>query len=557
MGNVVFWIIFVGFITLIFISSIRRNSQNRIERELELHNSFGRKTDLKIIENVLRDNVKGYCNYVKSDSTKELFEIDDITWNDLNLSVIYNTICDSILSSAGEEYLYYKFRVLPQKVIDSGKFYEDLLSFTNDEAKRTFAQNKIDKLGKLKVSDSFEIIEKLFGAQKNNIASDIVKDIILLVFFMLIFVWPPIGMLGFIIMLIVCISSYFKGKSAMDENLKAFSYCIRLIKCRKELDSIVNDENEYCKELDDICKMSWVFMKGDGTTSNPFSIIMDYIRMIFHVDLILYNKRLNQIRSNKENIINIYEYIGYIDAVIAVASYVKSLSYVCKVNIAETGEKVFDVKELYHPLCIDPVSNSIFTEGGVLITGSNASGKSTFLKAVGINVIFAQTFGFAFAKSYNSSILKLYSSMAISDNLIGNESYYVVESKSLKRICDEAGSNDNIICIVDEVLKGTNTEERIAASTEILRYLRKCNVICFVATHDTELTSLLKDTYDMYYFTEEIKDGNVYFPYNIREGKLESGNAIRLLEELRYEKEITDSAIQLISYHRKKGKWVE
>ena len=129
----------------------------------------------------------------------------------------------------------------------------------------------------------------------------------------------------------------------------------------------------------------------------------------------------------------------------------------------------------------------------MLLTGSNASGKSTFLKTVALGAIMAQTINTCPADHYEACFFHICSSMALRDDLDSGESYYIVEIKSLKRILDQAGQYP-LLCFVDEVLRGTNTVERIAASTQILKSLGRKNLICFAATHDSELKELLKDS---------------------------------------------------------------
>ena len=116
--------------------------------------------------------------------------------------------------------------------------------------------------------------------------------------------------------------------------------------------------------------------------------------------------------------------------------------------------------------------------------------------------------------------------MALKDDLLGGESYYIVEIRSMKRIIDETKKNQKVLCFVDEVLRGTNTVERIAASCEILKSLSKRGTICFAATHDIELTDLLNEEYDNYHFEEEIEQGDVVFNYILKPGKATTRNAI-------------------------------
>ena len=87
-----------------------------------------------------------------------------------------------------------------------------------------------------------------------------------------------------------------------------------------------------------------------------------------------------------------------------------------------------------------------------------------------------------------------------------------------------------VICVIDEILRGTNTQERIAASAAILEYLQNQNCLAIVASHDIELTRKLGDSYGYYYFCEQMQEKDIAFDYQIREGVSNTKNAIALLE---------------------------
>lgn len=213
-------------------------------------------------------------------------------------------------------------------------------------------------------------------------------------------------------------------------------------------------------------------------------------------------------------------------------------------------------ENMYHPLLEKPVKNSILTEKGVLLTGSNASGKSTFLKTVAVNAILAQTVHTCMADSYSAGLYRIMSSMALRDNLSGGDSYYIVEIKSLKRILNQIEEKGTtVLCFVDEVLRGTNTVERIAASTQILKSLSRANVLCFAATHDIELTHLLEKYYNNYHFEEEIIDNDVVFHYQLLKGRATTRNAIKLLGVMGYEKEIIREAEKMAEDFLRSGNW--
>ena len=146
--------------------------------------------------------------------------------------------------------------------------------------------------------------------------------------------------------------------------------------------------------------------------------------------------------------------------------------------------------------------------------------------------------------------------MALRDSIESGESYYIVEIKSLKRIMDKANeAGDRILCFVDEVLRGTNTIERIAASSQILKELEAKSVLCFAATHDIELTYILKDYYSNYHFTEQVVDNEIVFSYELMKGRATSRNAIKLLEIIGYNKEIVEKAQNRAKDFANTGVW--
>ena len=203
----------------------------------------------------------------------------------------------------------------------------------------------------------------------------------------------------------------------------------------------------------------------------------------------------------------------------------------------------------------EPVKNNFKESGNVLLTGSNASGKSTFIKTVAINSILAQSIHTCMADSFRASFFKCMTSMALTDNLSGGESYYIVEIKSLKRICDSLNDDVPLLIFVDEVLRGTNTLERIAASSRILSYVGNKNCMLFAATHDIELTYILEKSFKLYHFEEKVEDDGVFFDYTLRDGRAVTRNAILLLKMMGFEESITDAAEKAADEFVNTGEW--
>lgn len=213
-----------------------------------------------------------------------------------------------------------------------------------------------------------------------------------------------------------------------------------------------------------------------------------------------------------------------------------------------------DAGSIVHPLLENAVANCVNAQGPLLITGSNASGKSTFLKTCALCALLAQSICTCPAANYRASAFRILSSTALSDDLFSGESYYIVEIKSLKRIISASGSGP-LLCVIDEVLRGTNTVERIAASCEVLSALACSGALCIAATHDIELCSLLSESYEMYHFEETVEDEGVFFDYRLRRGMATTRNAINLLHMLGFDDSIVAGAHERANRYLETGVW--
>jgi DNA mismatch repair ATPase MutS len=251
---------------------------------------------------------------------------------------------------------------------------------------------------------------------------------------------------------------------------------------------------------------------------------------------------LKKLDCRREDIRNIFEYVGEIDSFLAINDLRRDFSYYCHPVIKNSH--VLEFQDIYHPLIINCIPNSLkIKEKSILLTGSNMAGKTTFIRTVAINVLLAQTINTCFAKKFKLRTMNIFSAIRISDDLLNDKSYYFEEVLTIKSMIERSETLSNNLFLLDEIFKGTNTTERIAAGKAVLSYLAKSdNNIVFVSTHDIELAELLNDYYDLYHFTEIIKDNELHFDYKIKEGRLTTSNAIRILEINNYPKEIIDDA---------------
>lgn len=488
-------------------------------------------------------------------------QLDDITWNDLNMDEVFKRV-NYTYTSAGEEYLYYTLRT-PSFDGKELKRREKMIRYFRENPKERVELQVI--LAELGYSGKYSIYDYLDNLDLLGNRSNIkhyIADFLFIPMILLCVVKPSLGFMGIAAIIIYNFMSYFKEKNEIDPYIISFSYVMRLLRCADKIarlkDTCFEEErmqmSECRKELAKFKRGSfWLMSAGRMSGSgSPLDILFDYLRMMFHLDLIKFNSMLTEVRKNMGDIDRMLEIAGFLETQIAVGAYRQSLDCWC---IPEEKENL-EAEEMVHPLLDEAVPNSICLRRGILLTGSNASGKSTFLKTVALNAVLAQTLHTCPAKSYAGPFYHIYSSMALKDDLGNGESYYIVEIKSIKRILDKSRAvNGKVLCFVDEVLRGTNTVERVAASTQILKCLAAENVTCFAATHDIELAELLKDYYDNYHFEEEIVDGDVHFSYQIKEGKATTRNAIKLLSVMGYDQNIIREAEEMSERFLTNGVW--
>ncbi len=557
MEYIFFIVIAVVFVLFVFAQGIlsQRNEQKYYMKKLRESVGAAPQKEYKI-ERFLR--IPGY--YEKHE---EEFQMDDITWNDLGMDDIFRRM-DYAISSTGEEYLYYMLRT-PRFEEAKLKHFDEVVEFYSaNEEKRVQYQclmRKLGNTGKFSLYDYLDYLER-FGDRSN--AKDYILLLVFAVLLVVLYFNLSLGIAGIIIWMLYQIFGYFGVKKDIEPYITSLAYMTRLINISGDvamvLPQVCKEEKQALEAAAKQLKKSqkgvfWVFSPGSGKTGNPFDVVLDYIRMIFHIDLIYFNKMLGEIMHHSKEVDSLITNMGYLESAICVGLYRASLGEGwCKPEF--DAKYTLTLTEGYHPLITKPVKNSITAQRGVLLTGSNASGKSTFLKMMALSSLLAQTIYTVTADKYQAPFYYLYSSMSLRDDLESGESYYIVEIKSIKRILDEGSiRKGKILCFVDEVLRGTNTVERIAASTQILLSMTGEDMQCFAATHDIELTQLLEDVYDNYHFEEEIKDGDILFNYQLRPGKATTRNAIKLLEIMGYEPQIIQNAQKQAQEFLQQGVW--
>lgn len=497
------------------------------------------------------------------------YDVDDITWNDVDMDTIY-MLMNNTQSSMGEDYLYATLRKLEMSE-EKLQERERLISFfQNNPGERDKLQVEFRFMGKLKNLSLYKYINTTESIPTHNpiasifMASVLVLSLVLMGLSCVTSIPAIYGVVMFVCSVVNNIIHYFHRKAKIEKYFSVFMYIIRVLDGAKSIQKLsIPKLQKYFMRLQEITKMFADFERGsfivffdNKAQGSFFDMFLDYFRMLFHIDLIKFDFMVKKVHEKRKELNEIYEILGLLDAMIAVASF-RTLfeDRYCVPELSKDNKPIFDMIAGTHPLIDNPVANSIRTSGSILITGSNASGKSTFIKTAAINGILAQTVHTALATRYQASYFKIYSSMALRDDLQSNESYYIVEIKSLKRILEQVNTDIPTLCFVDEVLRGTNTLERIAASSYILKSLGESNAICFAATHDLELAHILQKYYENYHFEEQVENNDIIFDYSLRKGKAMTRNAIKLLGIMGYDKKIIESSEKLANDFQKNGVW--
>lgn len=193
-------------------------------------------------------------------------------------------------------------------------------------------------------------------------------------------------------------------------------------------------------------------------------------------------------------------------------------------------------KEMGHPLITNNrVCNDLEIDGqtkALLITGSNMSGKSTYLRTAGISLVLAYAGAPVCAKEFHCSIFDIYTCMRVSDNLEKNISSFYAELLRIKEIVD-ASKTKEAFFLLDEVFKGTNSQDRHEGAKILINKLVDNKSIGLISTHDLELEVLEKESVGKiknYHFKEHYKDNKIYFDYKLKPGVSKTRNAMYLIK---------------------------
>lgn len=489
----------------------------------------------------------------KEKSSNNSFHITDQTFQDLDLHEVFMKI-DFTHSKIGQQYLYNQIRTLPLGKTNASEIQEEIIQLFQNSPERT---KKVTKTLKTLNNYSAFHIHTLF--QDKHIDQPkyynflFILPLIALASILLSFIYTKL----FLITICVFLTNFiihFLNKNNINQYVRSIPQLISLNQVAKKLANTEDFErlnpniHKSIKKLNSISRKSILFnleAKLQGELESIIWSAIELVKILFLMEPIAFFNLLDTLNDNKKEMENVFEFVGKIDTLLSIHLLRSKLKTYCIPKIHKNNNTI-EMKDAYHPLITQCVKNNVKIQNkSILLTGSNMSGKTTFIRTIGINIILGLSLNTCFANQVEIPYTRIYTSICISDDLVHEKSYFLEEVNTVKSMLNNVTSEQHTLFLMDELFKGTNTIERIAAAKSILSYLANKNSHVIISTHDIELTHLLEKEYSLYHFSESIQDKKLHFDYKLKEGRLTKRNAINVLKLNDYPEEIISEAIMI------------
>lgn len=484
------------------------------------------------------------------ETPKKVYQrISDNTWNDLDLNEVFRFL-DRTTSKIGQQFLYYRLRTIT--TVSDVKQFQSLTSlFNSNQSLRLRCQLELSRLSSSKAYYLEEIFRPGNVEKSNKLWLFALFSVSSMLSIILSF-FNPAWSLVLIPIFFINLVFHYKNKSLIEYYLNGVGQLSTAYKVAKKI-STFKEIAPFYRNLDFLKNVKPIlskirFIEWEKKLGSEYALlfwfISEIIKITFNLEPILFYIFQDSLENRKEDIQKLFLFIGEIDAAISCASLRSADLKICNPEF-DNKKKVIS-EGIYHPLIEDCIPNDLILEqDSLLLTGSNMSGKTTFIRTFSINAILAQTINICFAAKFVTPFFKIFSSIRISDDLMNDTSYYLEEVVRIKELIEVSEKDEPCLFILDELFKGTNTIERIATGRSILSYLNKGNHVVMVSTHDLELTELLQEqNFVLYHFSEIVENEQLMFDYKIKPGKPTRGNAIKILELYDYPSEIIEESRQ-------------
>lgn len=496
------------------------------------------------------DSIEKY--FKKKDNTDSFHVLSNKTCNDIDFQELFMFV-DRTVSRVGEQYLYNKLRTIPLTPVITNEHEKIINQFLNNPDFRVTVQKQLKNISDKDAyyitslfQDEYIKPPKWFFITPILSITSLLTPLLLLVNPQMIFV--PFGVF------IINLAIHLWNKKNLYQYLGSIPQLLRLTKVARELYKFdvfrtINPNISKSVNIMDKIQIRLFLFKMESKLEGDLAALawgfIEIFKIVFLIEPMFLFGILKQLDTKRKEIEDLFTFVGHIDYLISISSLRKGLPNYCIPNIITDQKKVV-ATDVYHPLIHDCIKNSIHVNNkSILLTGSNMSGKTSFIRTIGVNVISGLALNTCFAEQFSMPRTRVFSAIRISDDLLNDKSYYFEEVLTIKEMIDMSENETPNLFLLDEIFKGTNTIERVSAGKAVLSSLAKNNNIVFVSTHDIELADLLNKEYELYHFSEKVDNKTVDFDYKLKNGKLKNRNAIRILQINNYPKNIITEAIEI------------
>lgn len=494
-----------------------------------------------------------YISRYSNEWKKEDYKLDEIKLTNLttDLDIISSSSCllkylDFTCSKGGRDLLIKNLKledvnkqdiVLKQdaikELVENKEFIFDFIT----------SYSSIDNVHNIDYKEYFSLFDK--PKKKYHIVFFIISIILSLISIASLVLWivNVLNYIPFVVMVLIqLIYSYFYSRNYGEE----FNTINQSARVYKELKNVYNIDlpsfnsqlnkefKEYLLKGKNILK--YIVKLGDIVTFKyniVTSILLNVFASLNFVIIFMYQNLLKNKADDFIKSISLLEKEEYLISLTTIPLVKENVT----IPLINDSTKL-TIKNGYHPLIEETicVGNDFETGKDVnIITGSNMSGKTSFMKMVALNLVLALNGSYVNCQEFNFPIAKIFTSINVKDDITNGISTFYGELSRIKDCIDYLNENPSklVIVFIDEIFKGTNYQDRIYGAKEVVNKLSSLNVITFLTTHDFELCEINNQLIKNYHFEENYIDDQISFDYKIKNDITHSTNARYLMKKMK------------------------
>ncbi|NVO31065.1 MutS-related protein [Hymenobacter lapidiphilus] len=481
--------------------------------------------------------VARYYNQVQHEPAYH--RLPDQTWEDLNGELLFELL-DATVSPVGQQCLYHRLR---SPLADEAALHEF------DAAATLLAQQPVARgqallaLDQLTADEAYYLVDLISGEPLPILPG--ARFALLLALGLLATLlggfWLPLLWLATGALALINSMFHFWQRARIQRIVRPLMQLGRLHRAGRELHRVALPLRPLEQLAAPLARLGSILRQVAFFQVEDNLAILELLKALVLLDVLVYGRCRVAVQRQAPAIRTVFEAVGYVDCALTVASFRQRYA-TCVPQFGPAAEGI-RLQAGYHPLVPGCVPNDLTLTGpGVLLTGSNMAGKTTFMRTIGVNALLAQTIATCPATAYRAPFCRVLTSLTLADSLPTGKSYYLVEAEIMRQLLLACNADPgSYLLLLDELFKGTNTRERIAANKAVLAYLQPRSWV-IAATHDGELGALLQARYVEYHFCETVTEEDWYFDYRLKAGPLTTRNAIRLLARLHYPAQVVAEA---------------